>query len=145
MKKFRAFTLIECLIAMAILGIASLLLCQGYTALMRLTNRSSVMTASLGQQMKEAESKGAVDTVPSDGSTRTFVIGVGKTKEGSLSSQKWTPNTSTGYKCDVTVYAVRGKKYQANGDGSNEFEYDNDKMVSKDGKDGSEYRYAYFK
>jgi prepilin-type N-terminal cleavage/methylation domain-containing protein len=149
MKKLKAFTLIECLIALFILGIASMLLCQGYTALMKITNRNAVMTSSLGQQMKEAESKGVA--TPINSTQQDFNIGPGTTKnDASLSSKKWNPNKGGKFTCKVSVYAVKGKRYTNTGGkpsdfGNNEFEYDNDKMISKDGKDGSDYRYAYFK
>lgn len=63
MRNVKAFTLIECLIAMFILGVSSLLLAQGYSQLMKITSRSSNINTSIGQQMAVAEAAGTVNSV----------------------------------------------------------------------------------
>lgn len=54
-RKIRGFTLIECIVALAVLGISSLLLVQSYTQLMRVTNMNNRDFNSISEQMAEAE------------------------------------------------------------------------------------------
>lgn len=54
-RSFKAFTLIECLVALAVLGIASLLLVQAYTQLMKMTNLNNAVYTSIADQMADVE------------------------------------------------------------------------------------------
>lgn len=55
MKKIKGFTLIECLVAMAIIGITSLLMVQVYGTAARLTQENNQMNNSIERQMQYAE------------------------------------------------------------------------------------------
>ncbi|MBO5001376.1 MAG: prepilin-type N-terminal cleavage/methylation domain-containing protein [Prevotella sp.] len=54
-KRLKGFTLIECLIALLILAVSSLLLVQAYTQLVRATRENYTMYNSIGRQMADAE------------------------------------------------------------------------------------------
>lgn len=68
-KKLKGFTLIECLIALLILAVSSLLLVQAYTQLVRATRENYTMYNSIGRQMADAENptygEGKSDSVKS--------------------------------------------------------------------------------
>lgn len=53
--RLKAFSLVECIVAMAILGVTSLLICQAYSQMMLITRMNSNMTHSLADQMQDAE------------------------------------------------------------------------------------------
>lgn len=57
MKKFKGFTLIECLIALAILGIASLTMAQIYAGISKINRNNHLVNTSLSYQMQIAEQK----------------------------------------------------------------------------------------
>ncbi|MCR5805950.1 MAG: prepilin-type N-terminal cleavage/methylation domain-containing protein [Oscillospiraceae bacterium] len=149
--KIRAFTLIECLIAMFILGISSLLLCQGYTQLMRLTNRTSTINTSIGQQMSDAElgfnadvghSTQLIDkTKLTTENFKVTLIGrnTGLDPENASNKPKERDFDKKGeYKTKISVYEV--KAYGAWHAGSTDpTQYDHDET-----KDGTEMRYIYF-
>ena len=149
MKKFKGFTLIECLIAMFILGIASLLLCQGYTQLMKITSRTARVNASLAHQTQLAEKGKAPDGTnvkriagnsEADKNKYDLKIKYQDTSTYSNSNRKYIPSSGT-YDCKVSVFAVSGK-YRSNGSMAT-YSYGNT-YASSDNKDGSEMRYAYF-
>lgn len=54
-KKVKGFTLVECIVAMALIGIASLFMCQIYAALASLEKSNKMTSTSLVEQMKIAE------------------------------------------------------------------------------------------
>ena len=54
-KRFRGFTLVECIVAMAILGIASLLVAQIYAAVSTRNRMNQLVNASLVHQMQYVE------------------------------------------------------------------------------------------
>lgn len=54
-KKLKGFSLIECIIAMFILAVSSLLLVQAYTQLVKVTRESYTRYNSIGRQMEDAE------------------------------------------------------------------------------------------
>lgn len=54
-KKLKGFSLIECIIAMFILAISSLLLVQAYTQLVTVTRENYTRYNSIGRQMADAE------------------------------------------------------------------------------------------
>ncbi|MDR0975129.1 MAG: type II secretion system GspH family protein [Ruminococcus sp.] len=61
-KRFRAFTLVECLVALAILGVATLTMAQVYSSVARMSRDNEFMNISLSEQMKYVEARGG-DTV----------------------------------------------------------------------------------
>ena len=54
-KKLKGFSLIECIIAMFILAMSSLLLVQAYTQLVTVTRENYTRYNSIGRQMADAE------------------------------------------------------------------------------------------
>ncbi|MDD7428745.1 MAG: prepilin-type N-terminal cleavage/methylation domain-containing protein [Oscillospiraceae bacterium] len=56
-KKLKGFTLIECIVAMAILGIASLLMVQIYGTVAKMNRENNRMNNSLEKQMEYAENE----------------------------------------------------------------------------------------
>ena len=54
-RKLKGFTLIECIIAMFVLAVSSLLLVQAYTQLVTVTRQNYTMYNSIGRQMSDAE------------------------------------------------------------------------------------------
>lgn len=63
-KSFRGFTLIECLIALAILGIASLVMAQIYADVSRTNMNNHNVNTSLSYQMKVVEKATGTDSIP---------------------------------------------------------------------------------
>lgn len=62
-KKIKGFTLIECLVALAILGIASLVMAQIYAAVSRTNLNNHNVNTSLSYQMKIVEKATKTDAV----------------------------------------------------------------------------------
>lgn len=62
-KSFKGFTLIECLIALAILGIASLVMAQIYASVSRINKNNHDVNTSLAYQMKLVEEKTESDRI----------------------------------------------------------------------------------
>lgn len=62
--RLKAFSLVECIVAMAILGVTSLLICQAYSQMMLITRMNNNMTHSLADQMQDAETKNDSNTKP---------------------------------------------------------------------------------
>ncbi len=128
--KVKGFTLIECLIAMFILGISSLLLAQGYTQLMNVTNRSTRITSSIGQQMKDAEA-GTDDTTYSkklrEDEMKIKLCEV----SGSDTVESRSYDAKGEYVTSMSVWEVKAYKYNGNN-------YEDESI------DGSEMRYVYF-
>lgn len=62
-KKIKGFTLIECLVALAILGIASLVMAQIYAAVSRTNLNNHNVNTSLSYQMKIVEKATKADAV----------------------------------------------------------------------------------
>ncbi|MBQ8827009.1 MAG: prepilin-type N-terminal cleavage/methylation domain-containing protein [Oscillospiraceae bacterium] len=76
MKKmrFKGFTLVECLIALAILGIASLIMAQIYANVSRMNRSNHNINTSLSYQMKYVEKSIEADSIiiyPDGGTTST--------------------------------------------------------------------------
>lgn len=63
-KYFKGFTLIECLIALAILGIASLTMAQIYAGVAKRNRNNQIMNTSLSNQMSYVERYTASQAVP---------------------------------------------------------------------------------
>jgi len=142
MRKVRAFILIECLVAMLILGIASLLLVQGYTQLMRLTNKNNTRYMSIAQQMSDVESKNSANAkiVGTAATSDTYSSGEGH----DIVLKRAEENPSGGYtlssgakertyKTNVTVYAT--------------YSYERGNVKDNNERDtgkGTDTRYIYF-
>lgn len=62
--KFKGFTLIECLVALAILGIATMTMAQIYANVARINQTNHLVNTSLSYQMKYVEEKTASEAVP---------------------------------------------------------------------------------
>lgn len=65
-KKLKGFTLIECIIAMFILAISSLLLVQAYTQLVSITRENYTRYNSIGRQMADAENPTSAESKSTD-------------------------------------------------------------------------------
>ena len=63
-KHFKGFTLIECLIALAILGVASLTMAQIYASVAQRNRNNQIMNTSLSNQMSYVERYTASEAVP---------------------------------------------------------------------------------
>ena len=63
MKKIKGFTLIECLVALAILGIASLIMAQIYANVSRINRSNHNINTSLSYQMALVEKETQTDAV----------------------------------------------------------------------------------
>ena len=64
MKKMRGFTLIECLVALAILGISSLIMAQIYASVCNVNRMNHQNNSSIANQMKYVEKKTNSESVP---------------------------------------------------------------------------------
>ncbi|MGN0601017.1 MAG: type II secretion system protein J [Oscillospiraceae bacterium] len=64
MKKMRGFTLIECLVALAILGISSLIMAQIYASVCNVNRMNHQNNSSIANQMKYVEKKTNSEAVP---------------------------------------------------------------------------------
>ena len=64
MKKIKGFTLIECLVALAIIGIASLVMAEIYANVSRINRSNHNVNTSLSYQMAVVEKQTKTDAVP---------------------------------------------------------------------------------
>ena len=62
-RKFKGFTLVECLVALAILGIASMVMAQIYAGVSRNNKTNHLVNSSLSSQMKVVEEAAKADSV----------------------------------------------------------------------------------
>lgn len=62
-RKFKGFTLVECIVAIAILGVASLVMAQIYAAVSRNNKMNHLVNTSLSNQMKVVEEASGADSV----------------------------------------------------------------------------------
>lgn len=63
MKKAKGFTLIECIVAMAILAIASLVMAEIYANISMINKNNQIENTSLAKQMKYVEQKAGAETI----------------------------------------------------------------------------------
>ena len=110
-KRFRGFTLIECIVAMAILGIASLIIAQMYAAVSTRNKMNHLVNSSLSNQMAYVEKytdseavsitySGTITTKPphiSNPSNNTNVVKIERTDNGDL------------YSFPVDVYVLKSR------------------------------------
>lgn len=127
-KIARGFTLIECLVALAVLGIVSLLLVQSFTQLAYQTRVNSTLSNSIANQMSDAEDPGAAEA----GTNKVTKI------TSSPETFKLTPKycdgtTKSDVSIEVDVYAVNPYKNDAG-----------DTQVTTGDSSGTDVRYLYF-
>ena len=125
-KHLKGFTLIECIIAMFILGISSLLLVQAYSQLMRVSSMSNEENISISKQMDDAERQNDSDADLVSTTQKDFIIT--KVKVGSKAEE---PYSSADYTFKMEAYQVKGKTI-SNTDAAA-------------GSDADSMRYVYFK
>lgn len=133
-KKLRGFTLIECIIAMMILGVASLLIVQSYVQLMNITNMNNTISESIANQMADAEAR-------ADGNTKMISPDINKATYDSSQGMTFTitkckdndltkEDTNAKYVTNVEVYCV--------------YPYEYGSQKSSPSKSGTDVRYIYF-
>lgn len=132
-SKIRGFTLVECIVAMAILGISSLLIVQAYTQLMKVTTMNNTLSTSIADQMADAEAKADGNAKLISGtaiSSNTYSSSEGKTF--TLKKLDDSGNAVQTYVTNVDVYCVRP--------------YDQHVQVADATAkgDGTDVRYIYF-
>lgn len=125
-KQLKGFTLIECIIAMFILGISSLLLVQAYSQLMRVSAMSSNENISISKQMDAAENKTDSDADQLTTAKKDFKVTKMQIGTGSVTSL-----TVSDYTFEVDSYQVNGKTVSG--------------VTAPDGSDADTMRYVYFK
>lgn len=134
-KSLSGFTLIECLVALAILGIASLLLVQAYTQLMKVTSMNSTISNSIANQMADAENPSSAEsgtnkvTKLTTSSRETFTI----TPTFYNSSNGKFDVTEDDLSISVDVYVVNPYKNDST-----------DSQVTTGDSSGTDVRYLYF-
>ncbi len=126
-RKVKGFTLIECLVALAVLGVASLLLVQAYTQLMRVTNLNNTVATSIADQMRDAE------TGKNDDVTSKRISGTAVTD---------TYNASAGR--DFILVRSDGKQLVTNVDVRCVYPYENHTQTNSPTKEGTDVRFIYF-
>lgn len=139
-KKLKGFSLIECIIAMFILAISSLLLVQAYTQLVSVTRESYTRYNSIGRQMADAENPSEAEK-SSKGAVQAKMIQEAKT----LTFNAKYPNSSTVARSiseEVHVYVVSPFDMQGQqiptgvGQGTN--------STANSAQGGTDSRYMYF-
>lgn len=135
-RRIRGFTLIECLIALFILAVSSLLLVQAYTQLVLATRENYTLYNSIGQQMADAENP-AIGEGKTSG-VKSKMIAEGKTLHYTCKM----PDGSAGKEIyeEVHVYVVSPYDMQGNqlSDGWNQGTSGNNAPP------GTDTRYLYF-
>ncbi len=135
-KRIKGFTLIECLVALAVLGVSSLLLVQAYTQLMKMTNLNDAVYTSIADQMADAEksSTGNAKQISVPITQKKYNSGEGKTLKIEKIKVNGTTYTATGekYVTNVNVYA------------SNAYVHHNMQSPEEREKQGTDVRYIYF-
>lgn len=138
-RKLKGFSLIECIVAMFILAISSLLLVQAYTQLVSITRENYTMYNSIGRQMADAEKPTNAEGKPND--VKSKKIQEAKTLKFSV---KYTDSTSVERTIseEVYVYVVSPFDMQGNqlptgiGQGSG--------STATNAENGTDSRYLYF-
>lgn len=125
-RKIKGFTLIECIIALFILGLSSLLLVQAYSQLMKVTKMSNTANISISKQMDDAEKKTDANATKLTTTPRKITVTTRQIGTGTATSLN-----VTNYSFDVDSYQVKGK----NLDGTD----------ASSGSEADSMRYIYFK
>ena len=139
-KRIKGFTLIECLVALAVLGVSSLLLVQAYTQLMSMTNLNHAVYTSIADQMADVEKSStgnAKELSPTLNKNNKYSTGEGR----KLEIERVT-RTATGYSAHPTKhynYVTNVSVYASNA-------YVNHNVQSADEREkkGTDVRYIYF-
>lgn len=151
-RKIKGFTLIECLVALAVLGVSSLLLVQAYTQLMKMTNLNHAVYTSIADQMADVEKSNTANakelspTIPSGSKTysssegRTLKIekvkvdldASGEISRDSDGFASYTKDGNKEFITNVSVYA------------SNAYVNHNVQSAEERDKQGTDVRYIYF-
>lgn len=132
-KKFSGFTLIECIVALAVLGVSSLLLVQSYTQLMRVTKMNNSDFNSISEQMAEAEgvvaeSSSTVKSLPDQTiKIKRYVKGAGG------SETLFNTGVCNNYEFNYTMKVYAVKPYKSNDD-----------RVAEGTAESQDLRYIYF-
>ncbi len=156
-KTFKGFTLVECLIAMAILAIAGTLMAEIYAAVTTRNNYNHFMNSSLANQMAYIEKYTNAEAVPIyfgglDGSKKpkkdAKIDGAGATREAphtyiSSGNNKGTNAYAQVQKLDKSGNVVPNDKYSFPVDIFVMYSRDNQNDASGKAKSGSEYEREY--
>ena len=139
-KRIKGFTLIECLVALAILGVSSLLLVQAYTQLMKMTNLNHAVYTSIADQMADVE-KSATGNAKQLSPALNTSNGYSSSEGRKLEIERVT-KTATGYSNHPTKhynYVTNVSVYATNA-------YVNHNVQSPEEreKQGTDVRYIYF-
>lgn len=145
MKKMRGFTLIECLVALAILGISSLIMAQIYASVCNVNRMNHQNNSSIANQMKYVEKKTNSESIPvySNAGSKESKLTDEEKKSGRMpplnSSTKYNitlkrealPNTfgsrSAAYSYAVDYYVLQTRdqndnaKYKSDGTRNNDY------------------------
>lgn len=121
-KRFRGFTLIECIVAMAILGIASLIIAQMYAAVSTRNKMNHLVNSSLSHQMQYVEKYTDSETVSISYATSGGAVGTPATPKSAPSYSSYDntviqiENVATGskYTYPVDVYVLKSRDRQGN-------------------------------
>ncbi|MBD5141290.1 MAG: prepilin-type N-terminal cleavage/methylation domain-containing protein [Ruminococcus sp.] len=120
-KTFKGFTLVECLVAMAILAIAGTLMAEIYATVSTRNNANNFMNTSLANQMKYIEQYEQTDTVKI-ASTHSGTTPPSGTNSGTTAYVKVTnPTTNYEYSFPVDIYVMYSRDKDSKG--SNDADY----------------------
>jgi prepilin-type N-terminal cleavage/methylation domain-containing protein len=115
MRKLSGFTLVECLVALLILGIASLTLAQVYAAVARGQKESEYMNYSLAEQMKYVEARDIGEAVKIEptvsGETSTHALDPSASNYHVVINGGPVGGTSNVYKYGVNMYILYSRDY----------------------------------
>ncbi len=128
-KSLSGFTLIECLVALAILGIASLLLVQAYTQLMKVTSMNSTISNSIANQMADAENPSSAES----GTNKVTKLTTSARETFTITPTFCDGSTEGNLSIQVDVYVVNPYKNDST-----------DSQVTTGDSSGTDVRYLYF-
>jgi prepilin-type N-terminal cleavage/methylation domain-containing protein len=135
-SRLRGFTLVECLVALAVLGVASLTMATIYSAVARMSRDNEFMNISLSEQMKyvEARTAGNTEAVAIEGTPVTDELtthGVDTTNTyyvtvtgGPADSTGAIANSYT-YEYGVNMYVLYSRDVKDNSSADSGYVYDN--------------------
>ena len=157
-KRFKGFTLIECLVALGILGIASLTMAQIYAAVSQRNKMNHLVNTSLSNQMAYVEKYTNSEAIEIKYNNGTAVSNAEKTKpphnrSGVTSYNNYvkvarTEGTNTYvYSYPVNIYVLRSRDRDNNAIDKTRTQVNSGDVGSTAGYGESDYnlRYKYFK